>query len=165
MGHVGMLAQLDKFLCHLLRPEDKIDVACRDGAAGKIVVLGRLLILCNRDSTFILDSPQPLNTVPGSSGEDDADRSTLLVQRERLHEMINGAMLVVNLDTRGEVENTLGDCHDSVWWNHVDVSRLHPGPVCDLFHSEARRSREKFCQQALVSRVQVLYQNQSHVDV
>src|SRR4029077_16436220 len=107
MRHVGMLAQLDKFLCHLLRPEDEIDVACRDGAAGKIVVLGRLLILRNRDSTFILDSPQPLNTVPGSAGEDDAARSPLLVQSEGLHEMINGAMLVVNLDARGQVQNTL----------------------------------------------------------
>ena len=98
-----MLAQPDKFLRDVLRPEDQVDAACRDRAPGKVVVLGRLLVLGNCDSSFILDSPQPMNSIHGSPGEYDTDRSALLLQSEGRQKLVDGSMPTVDFDTRGEV--------------------------------------------------------------
>src|SRR5437870_13380203 len=98
-----MLAQPDKFLRDVLRPEDQVDAACRDRAPGKVVVLGRLLVLGNCDSPLILDSPQPMNTIHRSPGEYDTDCSALLVLSEGLKKCVNGSMLMVGVEARSEV--------------------------------------------------------------
>src|SRR3989441_3595003 len=138
-------------------PENQVDAACRDRTPGKVVVLGRLLVLGNCDSPFILDRPQPMNTIHGSPGEYDTDRSALLVLSEGLQKVVDGSMPTVDFDTRGEVQNTLGNRHGCVRRNHVDMSRLHPDPVSNLLHRQLGCPGEKLAQQALVGRIEVLY--------
>ena len=44
------------------------------------------------------------------------------------------------------------------------MSRLHPGPISNLFHRQLGCPGEKLGQQALVGRVKVLYEYQCHVN-
>src|SRR6058998_414601 len=142
-----MLAQPDKFLRDVLWPEDQVNAACRDRAPGKIVVLGRLLVLGDCDSSFILDSPQPMNAIHGSPGEYDTDRSALLVLSEGLQKLVDWSMPTVDLNARCEAQNTLGNCHGCVRRDNIDMSRLHPGPVSNLFHRQLGCPGEKLSQQ------------------
>src|SRR5947199_8347826 len=96
-----MLAQPDKFFRDVLRPEDQVDAACRDCAPGKVVVLGRLLVLGNCDSSFILDSPQPMNSIHGSPGEYDTDRCALLLPSEGHQQWGDRTMLTLDSDATG----------------------------------------------------------------
>src|SRR3989442_13979467 len=137
-------------------PENQVDDACRDRAPGKVVVLGRLLVLGNCDSPFILDSPQPMNTIHGSPGEYDTNRSALLVLSEGLEKSVDGSMPTVDLAARGEVQNMLGNSHCRVRRNHVDGSRLQPGPVSIPFHRQRGCPVAKLCLPPLAGMVRGL---------
>src|SRR2546425_9736166 len=106
-----------------------------------------------------------MNTIHGSPGEYDTNRSALLVLSERLKKSVYGSMPALALDARDEVQNTLGNSHCCVRWNHVNMSRLHPGPVSNLFHRQLGCPGKKLGQQTLVGWVKVLYQYQCHVNV
>src|SRR5437660_12899544 len=102
-----MLAQPDKFLRDVLRPEDQVDAACRDRAPGKVVVLGRLLVLGTCDSSFILDSPEPMNAIHGSPEEYDTNHFALLFLSVGVEKSADGSMHTVELDVTVQSESIL----------------------------------------------------------
>ena len=161
---VGMADDMRQFFGDVLRRENEIHAAGRDGTARHRVVFGRF-ILGKANPRFSSNRFQSQRPVRGGAGEDYANRPLAPILGQRLEKKINRPMRPGGLRARLKFQSAVGDDHGSVGRNDIHVVGLDWQVVTDLAHRHRSSPGQKLSQRAGVRRIQMLHQHKTHAGV
>ena len=133
-----------------------------DGAPGHGVELGRGGGLHEHRASLLLDGGETQGTIRAHSREDDANALGSLVGGQGSQERIYGQTKPTWRRWRQQVQHSVQNGQILVGWNDVDPIRLDLQAILDLKNLHRRGPRKQLDQHALVRRVQVLNDHESH---
>ncbi len=160
-----MTADFGQSIRDLLRIHDEVDATAVDRGLGHRSMLGRTLVLSERDPPHRLDLAQPERTVRPRPRKDHRDRLALLLLGERPQEEIDGKVGPPLHRSGREVKQPARDRQIRVRRNDVHVIRADRQPVGRRKDRHQGRLPQEVRQVALVCRVQMLDQHVSHADL
>ena len=105
---------------------------------------------------------EPDGAVRAVAGEDHPDGGGRALFGEGLEEVIDREMLTPEIASRGQVKAVLGERHDRIRRDDVDVIGLHRGAVGDLADRHARGLCQQVGEAALVLGIEMLDQHEGH---
>ena len=149
----------------VLGREDEVHHAGGRRAARHPGILRRALVLGERDAALGLDGLQTQDAIGGGSRKDHADGLVLLILRERAQEDVHGHVLPAGVGAWHQVQDAAADGQVPVRRDDVHLIGFDPDPFSHLRNRHGRGSGKDLGQQALVLRVEMLYQDERHARV
>ena len=160
---VRVPAQPDELFGEQREGQRVIDDARVDRALRHAAELRGLRILHQGDPVLALDRPEPGGPVRRGPGKDYADRLATALVRERAKKRVHRQVgLRPALD---EDQLLTGEGDIGVRRNHVDVVRLDAHAVLDLNDLHRGRLGERLAEEARVSRIEMLDEDERHSGV
>src|SRR5215471_6344842 len=145
-----------------LRRQHVVHTTGSDGAPRHAVIFRRRRILRERHPALRLDFRHTERTVRAGTRKNDSDRPAALFIRQGTHEVVDGHMQTTRLLARGDLQYPARNGHGGVRRNHIDVVWLQRQTVRHLSHPHHGLFGKQLGQDAVVGRIQVLNQNESH---
>ena len=109
-----------------------------------------------------LDRPDADCAVAPDTRKDDADRALAAVLGQRCEEGIDGPAMLSRRRRRCQPENAILDGQGRIGWDDKDVVLFDRKPILDGHNRNGTVCTEQLHQQALVMRIEVLYQHERH---
>ena len=163
LGGVGMAGEPHQLAGDLVGRQDVIDPAVGDGASRHGVVAGRFFVLGEGDAALGLDGLEAEGAVGAAAGQDHADGASLLVVGQGAEHVVDGHVRPPGADARRQDDAAVMDGQIGVGRDQVDVAGQEAHPGLGLGHGQRRDPRQQFGQEALVSRRQVLHEEEGDV--
>lgn len=145
-----------------VRRQDKIDGVGRDRGARHAGEFCRVFILGEGNAALLLDRLQAQGSIRRRPRQDDPDRLTFPIERQRTEERVDGHVRPASLPAAGEREDPVRDGHVRVGRDHVDMIGLNPHAVLHLDDRLRGRLGQDLRQHALMSGIQMLDQDKGH---